>query len=105
KIKTKVQEVWQKIQNGEYTDQALAWAFDVESVQAFIVGDVLKRQGLQRDPVDQASNALTPLLRAFKENMVMVGTIAAGIGLAGTLLAFVPAFTAYATLGTAVLYG
>jgi len=88
-IKAKVEEVWRKVQEGEYVAQALEWAFGVEATRTHIA-EILHSEGLKPEALDEASNALDRLAIKFEENMAMVQGLMSAVTLAGTVLALTP---------------
>jgi len=88
-IKAKVEEMWRKVREGEYVDQALEWAYGVKATRTHIA-EVLGSEGLEREGVDQASNALDQLVVKFKESMALSRGLISAVTLAGPLLALTP---------------
>jgi len=102
-IKAKVEEIWQKVKEGEYVAQTLKWAFGVEATRTHIA-EILGSEGLERAALDEASNALSQLVIKFKENMAMAQGLTSAVTLAGTLLVLTPLAGPELALVTASAY-
>jgi hypothetical protein len=62
------------------------------------IDEILSKDGLRIESLDDASNALARLKQAFKENMEILSAVVAAISLIGALLILTPAIGAQAAL-------
>lgn len=102
-IKDKVEQVWQRVKEGEHVTQVMGWAFRVEDTRAHI-SEILRSEGLKREQLDDASNALMPLAITFKENMAMAERMAAAVTVGGAVLTLIPLAGPSPALMTAFAY-
>jgi hypothetical protein len=86
RIKDKVKVLWQKVEEGSYITQALEKMFEAQATRAQIT-EILSLQELKQEVLDEASTALVQLEINFKENMAIIRSLAATIGLAAAILA------------------
>jgi len=103
-IKVKIEQIWQKIKDGQYLADVLNWAFEVEPTRSKI-DEILNSKGLDPAVLDEASNALGRLSITFEEKMKMAEGLAKALTLAGTLLALTPLSGAALTILVASTYG
>ena len=77
--------MWNDVKAGKYLTQALEWTYGVMATRARI-DDVLRLEGLKRESLDEASNALGNLAITFTEQMGKARGWVTGIGFAITIL-------------------
>ena len=101
-VKAKVVEIWTKFHSGEYTHDALAWAFNIKGTEERIAA-VLGR-GNAVDLIDNATNELPGLSDKYKANMNLLRSIMSAVVVAGTIVAFLQLAAPYIPIALASIY-
>jgi hypothetical protein len=97
KVKEQVEKLWEGLKGGKYVSGPLEFAFSVKATSDRI-DEILARDGLKLEALDDASNALARLKQAFKENMEILSAVVTTISLVGTFLLLIPAIGAQVAL-------
>lgn len=100
--KTKVGEIWEKFEAGQYTQDLLARLFETEATQAHIV-TALGQVELEIAVIDSATNALLALAEKYRGNMKLLRLLMSGVAFAGTILTFLLA-APWIPLALAIVY-
>jgi hypothetical protein len=101
--KKKVGEIWEKFQSGKYTQDVLAWTFDVKGTEARIAA-ALEQANVDASVIDNATNALPGLSTKYKNNMKLLRSLMSAVALAGSIIAFLQLAAPYIPLALAGVY-
>jgi hypothetical protein len=101
--KTKVGEIWDKFQAGQYTQNLLARLFDLKATQSHIV-TTLAQADLEIEAIDTATNALSALAEKYKGNMKLLRSLMSAVALAGTIITFLQLAAPWIPLALAIVY-
>lgn len=102
-IKARIEQVWERVKQGEHVAQVLEWAFRVKATQTDI-SHILQSENLTLQRLDDASHALTPLTVKFRDTMAMANDLLTTVTFAGTVLILTPLAGPNLALLTAFIY-
>jgi hypothetical protein len=80
-VKSKVGEIWDSFKAGNFTNAILAAMAGTAAVDAHI-NEIIVRPGLDKDKIDNASNALAPLAEQYTSKINLLRALRNGIALA-----------------------
>jgi hypothetical protein len=83
--KKKVADIWAKFQSGQYTHDALAWAFDVKGTEAKIDA-ALGQANVAIGAIDDATNDLPGLSTKYKSKMKLLSSLMSAVAVAGAII-------------------
>jgi hypothetical protein len=86
-IKTKVQEIWKKIVNGDYTRAAVRWALSIERVESRVT-EIAKSKAITIHSLDMVSRSLALLDDDYQRLLMILNGIVSAIVVAMGVLGF-----------------
>ncbi len=102
-VKDRITEFWNKLTNGEYTKQILAYLFGVKETGSRIE-TLLARQDLTIEKLDTASTALRPLTEGYGAKMKLIKALLGTVVLIAAALKFFHAALPWLPLALTVAY-
>ncbi|MDD2754501.1 MAG: hypothetical protein PHS80_03120 [Methanothrix sp.] len=89
-VKESVKEIWEKIRDGEYLDQLLWSAFEIQKEKE-IINDKILSGVSDKNALDIACNELSSLETRFKETMALMKGIISAVTFGSGVIATLPA--------------
>ncbi|WP_019868605.1 hypothetical protein [Methylovulum miyakonense] len=103
RIKDKIQQIWQKFQDGEHTRALLHWAFGVEEAES-LIAKVCTTAGVGLGEYDSASHDLSALYSRYGNTIKLLRSLISAVALAGGIMAFLHLSTPAVPLAMAGVY-